>query len=62
MDTGKGTFEMLDAINAKKLLGEKKVIPEQLFQVGEIVIIKDSRFRIRSIKPDGDMRLKLLPK
>lgn len=32
-----------------------------IFKVGEIVILKESMFRIKSIKPT-ELRLKLLPK
>jgi hypothetical protein len=74
MDTGDGRFAPLQVPeSADKLLAEQqlRIAQEALeaqftghggwFQVGEIVVIKDSRFRVKSIKPT-ELRLKLLPK
>lgn len=66
MDTGKGTFEMLQA-KAAELESAKKAMEEAhphhggWFQVGEVIEIRGSRFRVKSIKPD-EIRLKLLPR
>lgn len=59
MDTGKGRFDMMEAQEAERL---KQLFPQtanRIFKVGELVHIKDSFFRIKSLKPT-EMRLKLL--
>jgi uncharacterized Zn finger protein len=58
MDDGKGRFKILEEEETHSLSPQQI---DALFKVGEEVYVKDSRFRIRSIKLNGDMRLKLLP-
>jgi len=60
MDTGKGYFEMVDDEKIKKM-NEENIPVGPLFQVGEELEIKGSRFRITYIRPDR-MTLTLLPK
>lgn len=68
MDTGKGTFEPLNAPEgandetvSKLMAAIESKHPNHggWFQVGEVVELKGSRFRVKSIKPD-EIRLKLL--
>jgi len=59
MDTGEGNFRRIDAFEARKL--ENEDYPLGIFKVGEIVMLKGSRFRVKSIKLK-ELRLKLLPK
>lgn len=70
MDTGKGIFEEMqlkamaneDEIReAMKAMEEKHPEHGGWFREGEIVEIKGSRFRVKSVKPT-ELRLKLLPK
>ncbi len=61
MDTGEGRFEpCIDEENTKKLLND---FPNHggFFKIGEIVELKGSKFRVKSVKPK-ELRLKLLPK
>ena len=58
MDTGNGMFEMLDKKQVDNLPKEDA---NNLFRIGEIVKIKQSRFRVHAIKP-RKLILKLLPK
>ena len=64
MDTGKGSFESFDSeivLNTRlKELTKLKDKVGSIFRVGEILEIKDSRFKIRSIGK-REMRLRLLP-
>jgi len=66
MDTGKGRFEMVNAKTEEELklamqeLEAKYPEHRGWFRIGEIVEIKGSRFRVKSVKPD-EIRLKLLP-
>jgi uncharacterized Zn finger protein len=67
MDTGKGRFEMVEGKTEEEL----KIAMQELeakfpkhrgwFRVGEIIEIRDSRFRVKAVKPD-ELRLKLLPR
>jgi uncharacterized Zn finger protein len=61
MDTGKGKFKEFQAM--EELENLKQEFPKHggIFKVGEIVELKGSRFRVKSIKPT-ELRLKLLPK
>ena len=59
MDTGKGTFKMIDELEAQELIENE--YPLGIFKRGEILTIKGSRFRVKSIKLK-ELRLKLLPK
>jgi uncharacterized Zn finger protein len=77
MDTGKGRFEMLKDLESALAASEEerrkgveiaksemeKAHPSHggWFQVGEILEIRGSKFRVKSIKPT-EIRLKLLPK
>ena len=62
MDTGKGNFERVDKEQLKRLLEEN---PDRqidgFFTEGEELLIKNSRFRVHSIRPKK-MILKLLKK
>ena len=58
MDTGEGTFKKIDAIEAQQLI--KDEYPLGIFKRGEVLTIKGSRFRVKSIKLK-ELRLKLLP-
>lgn len=59
MDTGKGNFDMMDEGAAERIKRLFPRVADRIFKVGEMVHIKDSFFRIKSIKPD-ELRLKLL--
>ena len=59
MDTGEGRFKMIEAVEAARF--EAEGYPLGIFKVGEQLIIKGSRFRVKSIKLK-ELRLKLLPK
>jgi uncharacterized Zn finger protein len=68
MDTGKGNFERpnfdaekKDIEDMYKAMMEKHPNHGGWFQVGEIIEIRGSHFRVKSIKPD-ELRLKLLPR
>ena len=63
MDTGKGRFEVLNTLDNDELERLKKLYPEHggVFQEGEIVEIKGSRFKISKIIRNG-LKLRLLPK
>ena len=58
MDNGKGDFVRVPQTVDIKTLSSK--LQDRIFQVGEIVAVKDSRFRIMSIG-NKEMRLRLLP-
>ncbi len=66
MDTGEGKFEILLA-QVNELEARKKEMEEKYpnhggwFTVGEIIEIRGSKFRVKSVKPT-ELRLKLLPK
>ena len=60
MDTGNGNFKMLEE-NEYNELFERKPTRTDIFKVGEIVTIRDSRFRINKITPKK-MTLRLLPR
>jgi hypothetical protein len=66
MDTGNGKFEMLQAAT-DELEAKKKALEEEYpnhggwFTVGEIIVIRESRFRVKAVKPT-EIRLKLLPR
>jgi len=57
MDTGEGTFKMIQEAEAKELLNNNYTLG--IFKVGEIVELKGSHFRVKSIKLK-ELRLKLL--
>ena len=65
MDTGNGVFEQVVAKNQEALEENKKVLEEKhplhggWFQVGEVLEIRGSRFKIQAVKPN-QLRLKLL--
>ena len=62
MDQGDGTFRQVDEDEIKKHFKDKKAAMEKdLFQKGEEVKIKNSRFKILSIGK-REMHLRLLPK
>jgi len=62
MDTGEGRFQMFDDIETDlKELREKYPKSGGVFKVGEEITIRDSIFRIKSIKPK-ELRLKLMRK
>ena len=58
MDTGEGSFRMIQEAEAKLL--EEENYSLGIFKVGEELTIKGSRFRVKSIKLK-ELRLKLLP-
>lgn len=60
MDTGKGLFEMLIEEKKDTLLHETPGRTD-IFSVGEIVFVKDSRFRITKITPKK-ITLRVLPR
>ena len=60
MDTGNGHFKQLNKEDLQKLLEKNQDRPvDGLFREGEELLIKNSRFRIQSIRPKK-MILKLL--
>lgn len=61
MDTGEGRFEMIPHPDDVDLEEFKGRFPKMkgIFSVGEILVIKESRFKIITISPWG-MNLKLL--
>ena len=65
MDTGKGYFEQLQAVNEQQVEEMKKLLQEKhpehggWFREGEVVELKGSRFRVKRIKPT-EITLKLL--
>lgn len=67
MDTGEGRFKEFSGKNEDELAGRinnlQKEYPKHggVFVVGEILELKGSKFRVKSIKPT-ELRLKLLPK
>lgn len=67
MDTGEGRFKEFFGKNedelAEKISKLSKEFPKHggIFVVGEILELKGSKFRVKSIKP-AELRLKLLPK
>ena len=75
MDTGKGKLEMLEVPSeggdAKEAEGRLRAAMKALeeahpnhggwFRVGDVIVIKGSRFRVKGVKPT-ELRLKLLPK
>ena len=67
MDTGEGKFKKFFAKDenelAEKINDLQKQYPKHggIFVVGEVLELKGSKFRVKSIKPT-ELRLKLLPK
>ena len=59
MDTGQGKFKPVVDEAQKAVLERKFPDHGSIFQVGEMVRLKDSVFRIKSIKPT-ELRLKLV--
>jgi len=59
MDTGEGHFRMIEEMEARTLAEQN--YPLGIFKVGEIITLKGSRFKVKSIKLK-ELRLKLLPK
>ena len=75
MDTGKGYFEQYDSMSdlirenpdkfntieeyCEQAVEFTKELNRGIFKVGEIIELKGSRFRIKSVKPT-ELRLKLL--
>lgn len=60
MDSGKGNFVPFDVPSDLAALKEQYPLHGGTFKVGEIVELKGSKFRVKSIKPK-ELRLKLLP-
>lgn len=60
MDTGEGKFEKFNSSEELRELHKKYPKHGGWFRVDEEVILKGSRFRIKSVKPT-ELRLKLLP-
>ena len=58
MDDRHGNFRPLSDKEAMQEEGGPNI--GRIFRVGEVVKIKDSTFRVKSIKPQ-ELRLKLLP-
>jgi len=63
MDTGQGSLKMLKKLEYDQLIKgtQEGARTGSLFRVGEIVTIKESRFRIKKITPKG-LTLRVLPK
>lgn len=62
MDTGNGTFtQLVEEAAAMKSLEAEHPNHGGWFQIGDIVKLNGSTFRIKAIKPT-ELRLKLLPK
>nr|MBC8360894.1 hypothetical protein [Candidatus Desulfatibia profunda] len=63
MDNGEGRFKMLEDLESETLKNAHRKFPNHggVFTIGEIVTLKGSRFRVKSIKPT-ELRLKLMPK
>lgn len=63
MDDGRGRFRMLSEQEAKPLVeNESQGLPvDHVFRTGEVVELKGSKFRVKSISPKG-LKLKLLPR
>lgn len=67
MDDGKGNFKVVNAISDDDLRRRMEQLESKYpnhggwFRVGEIVELKGSTFRVKSVKP-GELRLKLLSK
>lgn len=63
MDDGRGRFRMLSEQEAKPLVeNEFQGLPvDHFFRTGEVVELKGSKFRVKSISPKG-LKLKLLPR
>ncbi len=67
MDPGKGRFEMTEAKTEDELRREMALMEIEnpthggWFRVGEILKIRGSKFRVKSVKPN-ELRLHLLPK
>lgn len=61
MDTGEGRFERLADLDAKTIEDIRSRYPKSkgIFEVGEELEIKGSRFRVKQITPFG-IKLKLL--
>lgn len=60
MDTGEGRLRMLDEDEHKIILAQNPGRTD-IFTVGEIVTVKDSRFKISKITPKK-ITLRILPK
>uniref|UniRef100_A0A6M3JJP5 Uncharacterized protein n=1 Tax=viral metagenome TaxID=1070528 RepID=A0A6M3JJP5_9ZZZZ len=63
MDTGEGSLKMLEKREYDQLVKgtQEGARTGSLFRVGEIVMIKESRFKIKKITPKG-LTLRVLPK
>ena len=59
MDTGLGKFAPISDIRAKQIIS-KNLELSRVFQIGEILEIRGSRFRIERVKTRS-LRLLLLP-
>ena len=61
MDTGEGKFVELESLEEEYLNYKRSLFPNAkgIFKTGEIIEIRGSRFRVKSITPFG-IRLKLL--
>ncbi len=65
MDTGKGKFEHIEAMDEKLLKGQMRQLEERYpehggwFREGEVVELKGSTFRVKRIKPT-EIVLKLM--
>jgi uncharacterized Zn finger protein len=61
MDSGEGKLKKYEGLEELHDLQKKYPNHGGTFHVGEIITLKSSKFRIKSIKP-RELRLKLLPK
>jgi len=61
MDTGEGRFKELKTLEELRSMQEEYPLHGGVFTKGEIVELKGSRFKIKTISPK-ELRLKLLPR
>ena len=60
MDTGEGRFEEMKDLSFEDEMRKKYPKSKGIFQIGEELEIKGSRFKVKDISPWG-IKLKLLP-
>lgn len=61
MDSGNGTFKQFKTDGELKTLQQQHPLHGGVFHKGEIIELKGSRFKIKTISPK-ELRLKLLPR
>lgn len=67
MDNGEGRFETVEVPDEDKLKEQMAIMEAKRphhggwFKVGEVILIRGSKFRVKSVKPT-ELRLKLLPR